>query len=144
MSGDYEPVVVDTNVFFSALLRPNTRFMLILTDPIRAFYICERLIVELFAHSARLYRLSTLTPERLAELLHLLLLCVTVGKEAEIVPEDWATARRLCEEIDADDTPHVALTLSLTGLLWTGDKRLKEGLRRKGFYHFFEPAPVAA
>ncbi|WP_413176102.1 PIN domain-containing protein [Anabaena azotica] len=40
--------------------------------------------------------------------------------------------------MDESDTPHVALTLELEGLLWTGDKKLKEGLIRKGFDKFFE------
>ncbi|WP_322744651.1 PIN domain-containing protein [Cuspidothrix issatschenkoi] len=44
-----------------------------------------------------------------------------------------------CKDIDESDTPHVALTLQLEGLLWTGDKKLKEGLIIKGFDKFFEP-----
>jgi len=44
----------------------------------------------------------------------------------------------LCKDIDESDTPFVALTIELKALLWTGDKKLKEGLKKKGFISFFE------
>ncbi|PSQ84453.1 MAG: hypothetical protein BRD44_00900 [Bacteroidetes bacterium QS_7_67_15] len=47
--------------------------------------------------------------------------------------------RELCHDIDETDTPHVALVFELDGELWTGDKKLKEGLRENGFDRFFEP-----
>ena len=50
----------------------------------------------------------------------------------------------MCHDVDQSDTPHVALTLELDGLLWTGDKALKEELKRKGFDRFFEPSEEAA
>ncbi|MEI7935826.1 MAG: PIN domain-containing protein [Verrucomicrobiota bacterium] len=34
--------------------------------------------------------------------------------------------------------PFIALTLHLDGRLWTGDDKLKAGLRAKGFDRFFE------
>ncbi|WAN69275.1 PIN domain-containing protein [Moorena producens JHB] len=55
-----------------------------------------------------------------------------------ITAEHLATAYELCRDIDETDTPHVALTIELGGLLWTGDKKLKEGLQRKGFVQLFE------
>jgi predicted nucleic acid-binding protein len=47
-------------------------------------------------------------------------------------------AATLCQGIDENDIAHVALTLELNGLLWTGDRKLKNGLQSKGFNHFFE------
>jgi predicted nucleic acid-binding protein len=34
--------------------------------------------------------------------------------------------------------PFVALTIFLDGYLWTGDKKLKKSLEKKGFDKFFE------
>lgn len=60
-------------------------------------------------------------------------------KEALIAAERWALALDLCEGIDVADTPQVALTLALDGLLWTGDRRLRAGLQARGFDRFFSP-----
>ena len=40
------------------------------------------------------------------------------------------------QNIDEADTPFVALTIELSAVLWTGDKRLKDGLQKQGFNHF--------
>lgn len=49
----------------------------------------------------------------------------------------WEQAYKLCKDIDLKDIPFIALTLEIDGMLWTGDRRLTEGLRPKGFERFF-------
>ena len=44
----------------------------------------------------------------------------------------------LCRDIDEKNIPFVAVTIELDGLLWTGDKKLRNGLESKGFDSFFE------
>ena len=44
----------------------------------------------------------------------------------------------LCRDIDEKNIPFVAVTIELDGLLWTGDKKLRNGLESKGFNSFFE------
>ena len=53
----------------------------------------------------------------------------------------WAEAWRLCRDVDENDVAYVALTLELDGKLWTSDRVLEEGLRRKGFQRFFVQPP---
>jgi predicted nucleic acid-binding protein len=48
----------------------------------------------------------------------------------------YQTAYALCKNIDEADTPFVALTIELSAVLWTGDKRLIDGLQKQGFNHF--------
>ncbi len=67
---------------------------------------------------------------------YLLLRHLTVSKEELISRAVRLKAVELCDGIDIDDTPHVALTLHLDGFLWTGDKKLKTGLRGRGFDRF--------
>lgn len=47
--------------------------------------------------------------------------------------ENRQLAYDLCKDIDVKDTVFVALALELNALLWTGDKKLKEQLHKKGF-----------
>jgi predicted nucleic acid-binding protein len=42
----------------------------------------------------------------------------------------------LCKEIDEKDVLFVSLAIEINALLWTGDKKLKEGLKSKGFNNF--------
>jgi len=47
-------------------------------------------------------------------------------------------AWELVKDVDPKDLLFVALTLELKGLLWTGDNKLRSGLKNKGFDAFFE------
>ncbi len=132
-------VVVDTNILFSALLSSQSKFTEILLTSEHQFYVCELVLVELFKHKEKIVRLSRLSEDDVVRVYHILLRRLTLYKEDLIAPEHRAVAYALCRSIDATDTPHVALTLELGGLLWTGDNILKEGLKHQGFDKFFEP-----
>jgi predicted nucleic acid-binding protein len=139
LSTEEKPVIVDTNILFSALLRHQTGFAEILLNSRRRFFICEKVLVELFRRKEKLVSLSQLSEEDLAHFYHVILRRVTLYKEDLISNENLAAAFDLCKDIDETDTPHIALTLELEGLLWTGDKELKDGLIHKGFDMFFKP-----
>ena len=53
--------------------------------------------------------------------------------EVQIHVKNWKYAKSLTEGIDFDDIAFVALSLHLDGILWTGDKKLRNGLILKGF-----------
>lgn len=97
------------------------------------------MLVELFKRKEKLIKVSNLSEDEIIRIYQILLKRITLHKEDLISPDNRASAYALCQDIDESDTPHVALTLELKGLLWTGDKKLKEGLKRKGFNQFFEP-----
>ena len=132
------PVVVDTNILFSALLGKSGRFTGVLFASGHRFFVGELVFLELFKHKEKIVRLSALPEDDLIELFYRLLRVVELFKEDLIAPEHRRAAYALCHDIDETDTPHVALTLELGGLLWTGDKALKNGLLEKGFSRFFE------
>lgn len=134
-----KPVIVDANILFSALLRRASRFAQIILGSDRQFFICESTIVELFKHKEKIVRLSKLEEDELIRVFYVLLRRVTVVKEDLIEQAVRRQAYELCQGIDVADTPFLALTIHLDGLLWTGDKTLKGGLRAKGFEGFFEP-----
>jgi predicted nucleic acid-binding protein len=132
-------IVVDANVLFSALLRPDSPFTRRIVQSEKALFVCESAIVSLFKYKERIVTLSRLSEEDVVRQFYLLLRHVTVSKEEFIDQAARKKAVRLCRDVDIDDAPHVGLTLSLDGLLWTGDKALKRGLREQGFDRFYEP-----
>jgi predicted nucleic acid-binding protein len=132
-------VVIDTNILFSALLAADGRIHHTLFRYGTRFRICETALVELFEHKERILRATRLTAEEVTGMYHRVLRRLEIFPEELIPAEAWGKAVSLCSGIDGDDVPHVALTLALEGLLWTGDGKLRRGLEAKGFTSFFRP-----
>lgn len=134
------PVIVDTNILFSALLSNRSKFAEILLTTKNNFFVCELVLVELFKHKEKITRLSRLSEDEIIQLYQIYLKKIHFYKEELISIENRKSAYELCHDIDKNDSAHVALTLELNGLLWTGDKVLKEGLLKKQFTQFFNLA----
>ena len=58
---------------------------------------------------------------------------ITIVPDTEIPFDDYMSAIPLVRDVDYDDISFVALTNHLDGVLVTGDKKLAEGLRAKGY-----------
>ena len=139
MSTNDVPVVVDANILFSALLRPGSTTISTVLEKAWRFVVTESVLVEIFRHKERILSASRLNQDQLAVAYRGILAILDIRKEASIPISCWREARELCRGVDLDDTPLVALTLAVDGLLWTGDKALKAGLKAKGFDRFFSP-----
>jgi predicted nucleic acid-binding protein len=137
VTGGEKPIVVDTNILFSALLRTDAEFAQVLFESTRDFFICETTLTELFRRKEKLVLRTRMDADGLAQAYHLLLRQVRLYRESWIPAACWSKAHALCAQVDADDAPQVALVLAMDGLLWTGDKALKAGLLAKGFDRFF-------
>ncbi len=61
MSRDVPPIVVDTNILFSALLRRGTPFAEVLLQSGYSFCVCESVLVELFRRKERILRATQLS-----------------------------------------------------------------------------------
>ena len=132
-------VVVDANIFFSALLRADSPFSLTLLGGRHQFVLGESVLAELFKHKETIARFSALDEDRLWRHFLSLIRACRVEKEELVSRAIYDQAIKLCKDIDPTDTPHVAMTLHLDGRLWTGDKQLRAGLEAKGFDRFFDP-----
>lgn len=133
------PIIIDTNIIFSSLLRANSKFYNFIISENYHYWVCECCIVELFKNKEKIIKLSQMTEIEIIEAYYTILRKVNLFKEDLMTSEIVNQAYDLCQDIDENDTPHVALTLELNGVLWTGDKKLKEGLLKKSFTQFFEP-----
>lgn len=133
-------IVVDTNIIFSALVSgEQSTFAELLLRSDNEFFACETTLVEIFKHKERILKFAKISDDDLARFYHSLLKRINLHKETLIALEHRNAAYDLCRDVDETDTPHVALALELEAVLWTGDKRLKEGLEKKGFKGFFIP-----
>jgi predicted nucleic acid-binding protein len=133
-------LVVDTNVFFSLLLRRDTVLRRqFLSETTHSFHCPRFFLVELFKHKERIALATELGQDELLDCLYELLARVRFVEEGSIPLGTWMEARRLCRDVDPKDAPFVALALHLDAHLWTSDTELKTGLRAKGFNRFFEP-----
>ena len=131
-------MIVDTNIMFSILLRDKTkeRRILFLSDD-KKFFSCKFAIVELFKLKEKIMKYSQLSEEDVLTTFYSLIKAIEFYNEDLISTSSLRSAYELCSNIDEKDTVFVALTLELEGYLWTGDKKLKNGLLSKGFNRFF-------
>ena len=133
-------MVIDANRIFSALIAANGRLRRLLGDSTDHAYFCPKyVLVELFKHKERIASASGLDEPEHLRLLHDLLERISFFDEDAISIGSWTEAWRLCRDVDENDTACVALTLELGGELWTSDRELETGLRKKGFTCFFSP-----
>ena len=128
-------IIVDTNIVFSALLNSHGRIGRLLLDSRQhvEFYSCKYLQTEVFRHLSKIQAHSKLQEDEVLELLNLIASRIFFVDENLLPKETLVQATKLVVDIDFDDMVFVALTNHLNGFLWTGDKVLIEGLKRKGY-----------
>lgn len=125
-------LVADTNIVFSILLKKDSKeWEIFLRDDIEVF-IPKFLMVELFRHKEKIIRLSGLEEKEIPELLYLLLRYSSVFDEEDIADDIKKQAFTLVSDIDQKDTVFVASAMALKAKLWSGDKKLINGLKSKG------------
>jgi predicted nucleic acid-binding protein len=128
-------IVVDTNIVFSALVRPASSILNILVLPREnvSFFAPSYLIDELTRYLPKLQKSSQLSQENLDVALRIVMGKIHFVDEELVKPTVWEEAFTLTHDIDEKDTPFVALSIALDGMLWTGDKKLIHGLHNKGW-----------
>ena len=131
-------VVIDTNIVFSMLLAKGLQLRESLFDERREFYAPNFVMVEIFEKKEKLLKYSRLSETELYELMYRIFGRIKFVNEYAISRGSKTKAYELCKGIDEDDTPIIALAIELDGEVWTGDKVLVEGLKKKGFDRFFK------
>ncbi len=135
-------VVIDANRLFSELIAGNHRLRRAFAAYPDTRFVCPKYVfIELFKHKERITSASGLPESELLSLLHSILERIEFIDEDSIQIGSWAEAWRLCRDVDENDTAYVALTLDLEAELWTSDRVLETGLRKKGSVRFFQPPP---
>lgn len=131
-------LVLDTNMIFSALIPRFSKIRDVLFDNNLSLYAPNFLITEIYKHKDKMIKSSKLNESEFYLYLNAII------ERINFVPIDFIglssrqKAYNLCKDIDLKDIPFVALAIELDLPIWTGDKKLKEGLKLKGFDAFLE------
>ena len=133
-----KPIIVDTNIVFSALVNKNSPIASFLLDPQRALLMPKFGFVELFKHKEKICKISKHSHDEILEILYELIRHIDFYDENMISVDALQKSWLLVKDIDPKDMLFVALTIEMDGLLWTGDTKLRTGLEAKGFSSFFE------
>lgn len=132
-----DSVVVDTNLIFSALISKASKIRDILIEGNITCYAPNFLIIEIYKHKDKLLKHSKLTESEFY------LYFNGIIESIKFIPLDFIglDSRQktydLCKDIDIKDTPFIALAIELNIPIWTGDKKLKDGLKLKGYLDFY-------
>lgn len=128
-------IIVDTNIVFSALLNSNSRIgrLLLNSRDYFEFYSCKYLQKEIQRHFPKIQYYSKLNDTELFELVNLVESRIFFIDEELLPLTTIVKAKELVSDIDFDDFAFVAIANHLKALLWTGDKALISGLRKKGY-----------
>ena len=126
-------VVVDTNIVFSAILNTNSKFSKIILQPKSKLnlYSTDQLENEIAEHWTKLKKVSKYSEIELHKASTLIISKIKFIS-VQLIPRNlFIAAEKLTSDIDIDDTEFVALTEHIRGKLWTGDKELIRGLKKK-------------
>jgi predicted nucleic acid-binding protein len=130
-------VVIDTNLIFSALIPKASKIREVLFEGDMKFYSPNFLITEIYTHKNKLQKHSKLNDSEFYLLFNGIIERITFVPIDYIGRNSRQRAYDLCKDVDIKDTPFIALAIDLGIPIWTGDKKLKDGLKLKGFNDFF-------
>ena len=126
-------IVIDTNIVFSAILNTNSKISKIILQPKPKlnFYSTDQLQYEIAEHWTKLkkiYKYSDIELHKTSTLIISKIKFISV----QLIPRNlFIAAELLTSDIDIDDIEFVALAEHIKGKLWTGDKELIQGLKKK-------------
>lgn len=128
-------ILVDSNILFSAILNSESRIgQLILNGQSHyAFYAPKYSQTELLKHKDKIMKLANLSDNEFNEVYHFILKGVILLHHSLLTDRTVSNAYKYCKDIDIDDTIFVAFSQYLKCKLWTGDKKLIQGLDAKGY-----------
>jgi len=128
-------IVVDSNIIFSAILNSKSKIgqLIINGSKYFDFYTVGLLKDEIFKHKDKILDLTNFTEDQFIDTFHLITSRLVFLDDILLTDSDLNKAIDLVSGIDQDDALFVALTNHLIANLWTGDKRLINGLKKKGY-----------
>lgn len=128
-------IVVDSNIVFSAILNTKSKIgqLLINGSKYFDFYTVGLLKDEIFKHKDKILDLTNFAEDQFIDTFQLITSRLVFVDDILLTDNDLNKAIDLVSGIDQNDALFVALTNHLVANLWTGDKRLINGLKKKEY-----------
>ncbi len=131
-------VILDANIVFSGILNTNGKIgdLLINSRGLFEFIAPNFLRTEIQKHYPKLVKISKMTLEDIRESEFQIYTDITFISEEQIKLSTWLAAEKLVADVDIKDIQYIAFSKHFRSKVWTGDKELKKGLKKKGFTNF--------
>ena len=131
-------IIVDANIVFSGLLNTKGKIgdLLINSYGLLDFIAPDFLRIEIRKHYNKLIKISRLSTNELVESEFQICKDITFISEEQISNANWVAAYDLVKEVDEKGIHYVAFSKQFNRKIWSGDKQLIRGLKRKGFDNF--------
>ena len=128
-------IVVDANIIFSGILKSDGKIgdLLINSDKFFSFIAPDFLRTEIYNHYDKLIKISNLSLGQILESEFQIYKSITFISEEQISLENWQFANNLVSDIDPKDIAYIAYAKQFKCKLWTGDKKLINGLIKKDY-----------
>jgi predicted nucleic acid-binding protein len=130
-------IIVDANIVFSGILNSNGKIgdLLLNSRDFFSFIAPNFLRTEIYNHHEKLVKISNLTLEKIIESEYQICKSITFISEEQINAESWQFANELTRDIDPKDIIYIAYAKQFNCKLWTGDKKLINGLTQKNYHN---------
>jgi predicted nucleic acid-binding protein len=131
-------IVVDSNIVFSAILNTKSKIgqLIINGSKYFEFYTVGLLKDEIIERKDKILILAGLSQDQFNKTLQVIISRIKFVDDILLTDKDINKAIDLVSGIDDDDALFIALNNHLLANLWTGDKRLINGLKKKGISGF--------
>jgi len=131
-------VIVDANIVFSGILNTKGKIGDILINSLGLidFIAPDFLRSEIRKHHSRLAKISKLSLAEIMESEFLVCKDIKFISEEQILITNWETAFNLVKDVDEKDIHYIAFSKQFNRKLWSGDKQLIRGLKKKNFDNF--------
>ncbi|EGD34745.1 PIN domain-containing protein [Capnocytophaga sp. oral taxon 338] len=131
-------VIIDTNIFYSALAAPLGEISKILTESKNIqFLVPDYLLEEIEEHLPDLAKITKKTQRQIKKNFYSILEKFVILASENITKENLLKAEKITKNIDVDDIPFIAFHLQYKHKIWSLDKKLISGLTEKGYGYFF-------
>ena len=130
--------IIDANIIFSGILNTNSKIgdLLINSNQYFSFIGPDFLRSEIRNHYSKISKVSGLSFDEIQEVEFQIYKDVVFISEEQIKISHWIAAEKLVADVGPKDTHYISYSKHFRCKVWSGDKALIKGLKKKGFVNF--------